>query len=1809
MTLAEDRNPDPLPQLLGYVIVEQLYAGSRTNVYRAVENGSQRPVILKVLQQEYFNVNNLLQFRNQYTIAKHLDIPGIICPYRLEAYGNTYALVMEDFGGISLREYCRNQRLALTDVLAIALQLADILKELHQHRVIHKDIKPANILIHPESKQIKLIDFSIASLLPKETQEIKNPDGLEGTLAYIAPEQTGRMNRGIDYRADFYAFGVTLFELLTGQLPFPSTDPMELVYCHIAKQPPSLDPSNIPSVMGEIVHKLMAKNAEDRYQSILGLKHDLETCWHQLKTKGTIAPFAIGSQDMGDRLLIPEKLYGREAEVQTLLASFERVTQGATELMLVAGFSGIGKTAVINEVHKPIVRQRGYFIKGKYDQFNRNIPFAALVQAFRDLIRQLLSQPDWQLQVWKTDLANVLEDSAQVLIEMIPELEHILGVQPPVPELSGAAAQNRLHLLFQKFIQVFTAPDHPLVLFLDDLQWVDSASLALVQSIMSKANTGYLLVIGAYRDNEVPPTHPLMVALNELEQSQTKITTITLQPLSEANLNCLIADTLHCSEQLTTQFTHLAYQKTKGNPFFVTQFLKALHQEQLITFDSYAGHWQCDLTQVREAALTDDVVEFMAQQLQKLPTVTQKVLQLASCIGNQFDLDTLAIISQQSPLDTANHLWRALQEGLILPVSETYKFFQADAPESENYPAIAVSYKFLHDRVQQAAYSLIPEAQAALTHWQIGQLLLQGLSPPQQDERIFDIVNQLNLGKAATANSSQPQQLAQLNLRAGEKARLSAAYQAACTYFTSGIDLLPFETWQTDYGLIYALHRQGAEAAYLSGNFDRAENLYRVALTQAQTPLDKAAIYRLQMTQYHLQGRNAEAIAIQRQSLQLLGWTVPEDPESIQASLDEQIAYVNGFLEQQTIASILEFARMTDESIAEMLRILQIFFYTAWLGGQTTLALLAAAKMAALSLQYGNSAMSPWGYASYGLIAVSILKNNGMAYQFGDLAVNLCEQFDNDDVKVMTNFIFAADLHSWCRPLREADPYYNNALKYGMNAGNWLTVSFMMMQSGSDRLTYGKNLDELYEIAQTHVAFLRQIKSVENLDALVVGVLQPIRQLLGLTRTPFSFDDESFSESEYLQRYHHSPYHLAWFYSVKIRHAYLFDQPFLFPDLIAKLSIIEDTIPTHAKVPSSVFYVILMHLALIERANDAAESHAHWQAIRPLEERLARWEEDCPENIQHKRLLIQAEKARLTGRNVVASEFYDSAIASANAQGYLYEEALANERAAKFYLDWCKEKLAASYMQAAHSCYLQWGAKAKVSQLEFHYPQILSDIQTPDSAPALPSAITRSVSSTSTDPTVWLDLPAVMKAAQAISQEIELDKLLATLMQIAITNAGAQKGYLILRQEQQWLVVAQADLQQAMTLSIPLDECKDVSQSLIYSVARTQTAAVFEHLSHAPSFAGDRYVLTYQPKSALCMPISRQGNMVGILYLENNLAIGAFTGDRLEVLQLLISQAAISLENARLYQQVAAYSQTLETEVARKTQALQQKTHDLEETLKTLQQTQAQLIHTEKMSSLGQLVAGIAHEINNPVSFIQGNIPYVENYVTEILNLLALYQQEYPQPCPTIETKVQEIALDFLSQDLFQILKSMTTGSDRIEQIVASLRNFSRLDETGFKDVDIHSGIESTLLILQNRLYGSSHQPAIQVVKEYGQIPKVTCFPSQLNQVFLHIINNAIDAIRESGENNRTPEIQIRTEITNNKQLRITIANTGPVIPEAIQPHIFEPFFTTKPVGEGAGLGLFISYSIIQKHSGTLKVRSQPGENTEFEILLPQPLA
>ncbi|MBD2488503.1 ATP-binding sensor histidine kinase [Aulosira sp. FACHB-615] len=1942
---------DTLVKIPGYRISEELYNGSRTLVYRAVRESDSIPVVIKLLKNPYPSFSELLLFRNQYTIGKNLNSPLIIQTYSLEPLHNGYMLVMEDFGGISLKDYfSKNQGLAsLEEFLILAIALCDTLNLLYHERIIHKDIKPSNILINPETKQIKLIDFSIASLLPRETQTLVNPNVLEGTLAYISPEQTGRMNRGIDYRTDFYSLGVTFYEFLTGELPFSSNDAMELVHSHIAKIPPLLHAINrdIPSVISEIVSKLMAKNAEDRYQSALGLKFDLEKCLTQLRETGEIQSFAIASRDLCDRFIIPDKLYGRETEVNTLLEAFERVSQGTTEMMLVAGFSGIGKTAVVNEVHKPIVRQRGYFIKGKYDQFNRNIPFSAFVQAFRDLMGQLLTESDVQIEQWKHKILEAVGENGQVIIEVIPELENIIGAQLPVVELSGAAAENRFNLLFQKFTQIFTTKEHPLVIFLDDLQWADSASLKLIQLLI--ANTGHLFIIGAYRDNEVNPGHPLLLTLGEIQKTQTKINTITLAALSQVQVNKLAADTLKCPEDVAWNLSVLIYQKTQGNPFFTTQLLKALHQDKLIQFDFELGCWQCDISQVSIKVVTDDVVAFMSLQLRKLPPSTQEILQLAACIGNSFDLATLAIVSQQSQIETAACLWKALQEGLILPISDVYKFYigtETLRHTSENQQI--VNYKFLHDRVQQAAYSLIPDEQKQATHYQIGQLLLSKISPEDTEERIFELVGQLNHGQTLMSEQHQRDDLARLNLIAARKARTTTAYQGGREYVRVGLSLLGETAWQRQYEITLAFYELAAELASLCGDYAAMESVIETVIEQAQSVLEKVNVYRIRIVSLISQNKLLESIEVARNVLALLGLPLPET--MTEADFPPIIAEVNQLIGERDIEDLVHLPRMSDRRIMAIVEIMTRLFSSAYISGSSLYVALVTIPVK-LSIEYGNTLASIAAYSCYSIIVANFLQDVNAGVKFNQLAIQLTSALE---AKVMKPEAFhTAGLFTSHRKfhIRDILPLVQEGYTTGLEVGNIEYVGYNAHAFCANSFWCGRPLDTLEpEIRAYHQALVQmsQLTPANWCRVYWQGTLN----LLGDAESPHIFAGEAIEETEFLSQIISARDLLCLyaFYVFKLMLCCLFDEV-----ETARIYAVEVKRYFNGGVGTLgeaefYFYDSLTVLATLRQGLE--ERSPLLQQVEENQTKLQQqWANYAPMNHQHKFDLVEAERYGILGKYYEAGDWYDRAISGAKANGYIQEEALANELAAKFYLDWGKEKIAAGYIQEAYYCYARWGAKAKIADLEIRYPQLLAPIlqqsrsvvSTNETIFTVGTVTKSSSSASSSSVSHTLDLTAILKASQTISGEIELEKLLSSLLSIVIENAGADKCVLMLLQDNNLLI--QGSITQGsepiVLQSLPIADSQDIPHKLIYKVKNNQQTVVLLDANADITFANDPYIIRQQPQSVLCSPILNQGKLLGILYLENNLVTGAFKSDRVEILNLLCSQAAISLENARLYQLSQKSKQQLERSLDELSAAqlrlqasgkrlqllveqtplaviewdtnfcvtdwnpaaerifgytkqealgrqlqfiipptiqiqidqivcnllsqqggnykinenitkdgktiicawynnplvnadgeligvasladditerqlaavqLQQKAQELEQALQDLQQAQLQMVQTEKMSALGNLVAGVAHEMNNPLGFIAATLKQAKPTFADIIEHLKIYQETLPDKTEEILDHEAEIDLEYTIEDLPKMLDSMTMACDRLKNISTSLRTFSRADRDYKVPFNLHEGIDSTILILKHRLKANEQRPAIEVVTNYANLPQLECFPGQLNQVFMNILANAIDALDESNHGRSFAEIQahpnqitITTSIAD-KFVKISIADNGKGMSAEVKHKIFDHLFTTKGVCKGTGLGLAIARQIIEeKHGGKITVNSILGEGTEFIISLP----
>ncbi|MBK4728400.1 AAA family ATPase [Oxynema sp. CENA135] len=1787
----------------GYQILALIYESDRSIVYRGRREQDKQPVVLKVLKKDYPTAEEISRYRQEYEITRSLNLPSVVKAYALEKYQNTLVTILEDFGGESLRILMNSQKFTLLGFLNLAIQITQSLGEIHAANIIHKDINPSNITFNPATGDLKIIDFSIASILTRDNPTIQNPHALEGTLAYMSPEQTGRMNRSLDYRTDFYSLGVTFYELLTGQLPFPSTDAMELVHAHLAKQPTPPHEINpeIPPVLSEIILKLLAKTPEKRYQSAWGLGTDLEECLKQLEQNDRIEAFPLATQDISDKFQIPQKLYGREKELNTLAQAFENARQGRSELMLVAGYSGIGKSALVREISKQISDNGGYFIAGKFDQFQRSIPYSAIVSAFSELVQQLLTQSEEELEVWKGKLIDSFGSNGQIIIDVIPEIEFIVGPQPPVQVLGPNESQNRFNLVFQNFIRVFCDREHPLVIFIDDLQWADSATLKLLELMMGEEAIGSLLILGAYRDNEVSPTHPLMMSLEALEKRGSTIHKMVLQPLNLEHICELTAETLHAELAKVQRLGKLIQSKTQGNPFFVIQFLKTLYQENMLTFippqPGKVGGWDWDIDRIEAVGITDNVIELMVGKLKKLPDSTQEVLRLAACLGNQFDLNTLSLIHEKEASETLQHLLPAIEDRLILPGGES--------DENENQPInplLILNYKFLHDRVQQAAYALIEDADKKAVHLRIGRMLLVSTPPEYWTERIFELVDHLNVARESIEDEAEKIQLAQLNLEAAKKAKMATAYVAARQYLIAGMEGLSDRLWKIDYDLAFSLYRERADVEYLNGNFEGSEQFIVKTLANINNNLQKAELYNLLIVQNSLRAKYKEATQAGKEGLKLLNVELEE--EGLDEAIARELEQVKRNLGDREIITLSEDNPLENPEIKIALSLLTNLLTPAYLSS-LQLWILSLLKGVNLSLKHGSIAESGLLYCNYGLLAGSMSQDYHAAYQFGRLALELTEKWNNLQFKCKALASIANGLNYWFKPIQESNLLNQEGYKAALESGDLEYAGYFLHNEELNAFFQGKPLEEISSKIPKYLHFARRTKNQLSTDTLL-GLQIMLRDLWNNKGQNF-LDSEELDEAEYLAncREHQNFYSLCIYQIHKFHLLYLegdFENALEWArEAEGQLASITGTIPA----TEYNFFSSLLWAALYPTSS-AEEQSQYWGKLEANQQQMKVWADNCPANFLHKCCLVEAEMARISGNIEGAIAAYDRAIQSAHEFDFVQNEALANELAARFWLEQGKEKYAKVHLTDAYYAYRRWGARRKIEQLEQGYSHLL--VKTPPPPATIDTRTTAIHTTTSGGSSGLLDLATVMKASQAISSEIVLDKLLSSLMKILIENAGAERGVLLFPKNGELAIAAEASATQervvvrdynAGDLQMRGLSPEDLPVTAINYVERTRGDIVLDRATEEGRFNTDPYIVRYQVKSLLCTPILDRGQLIAILYLENNLTVGAFTPDRLEFLRLISSQAAISLENALLYASV-------EQKVRERTQELNEKNLRLEQTLRELQRTQAQLIQSEKMSSLGQLVAGVAHEINNPVSFIYGNLSPAGDYVRDLLGLIQLYRERYPDPGPEIQAEIEDIDLDFLVEDLQKLLNSMKVGAERIRNIVLSLRNFSRHDEAEMKPVDIHEGIASTLTILQPRLKQGGGGRGIQTIEEYGRLPKVTCYASQLNQVFMNIFSNAIDAFENGGPSDPAPTIRIHTEAPDDLSILIRIADNGCGMSEEVCQRIFDPFYTTKPVGGGTGLGLSIGYSIVvDAHGGELSCVSQLGKGSEFTIRIP----
>jgi len=1790
----------------------------------------------------------LERLAHEYELKDELDGAWALRPLELVREDGRTALVLEDPGGELLASLLGTP-MELGRFLRLAIRITVALRKFHQRGLVHKDLKPAHILVNCADGEVRVTGLGVASRLPRERQAPDPPEIIAGTLAYMAPEQTGRMNRSIDSRSDLYALGVTFYQMLTGRLPFSATDPMEWVHCHIARRPvpPGELIKNVPAPVSQIILRLLAKAAEDRYQSAAGLESDFRRCLTTWESQRRIDDFPLGERDAPDRLLIPEKLYGRAREVEILLAAFDRVVKGgAPELVLVSGHSGIGKSSVVNELYKVLVPPRGLFASGKFDQYKRDIPYATLGQAYQSLIRRLLGQSDAELALWRDALLEALGPNARLMADLVPELKLIIGDQPPVPDLEPQQAQGRFQLVFRRLIGIFARPDHPLALFLDDLQWVDAATLDLLEDLVTRSDLQHLMLIGAYRDKEIDAAHPLTRKLAVIRQAGARVQEIRVLPLARDDVGQLIADTLRCEVERAAPLAQVVHEKTGGNPFFVIQFLHALAEEDLLRFDYGAACWCWDLARIHAKGYTENVVDLMVGKLSRLPVETQQALQQLACLGNVAAVATLAIVLATSEAQVRASLWPAVRQELV--------------------ERLEGDFRFIHDRVQEAAYSLIPKGLRSEVHLRVGRLLLTQTPPEKREEAIFEIVNQLNRGVALIAQQEERDELAALDLIAGKRAKASTAYASALSYLNAGAALLAEDSWERRRELTFALELNRAECEFLTGALAPAEERLNVLSTRAATTIERASVACLRLDLYTALGQSDRAIAVGLDYLRPFGvdWSPHPTDEDVRREYERFWSQLGS----RTIEDLIELPLMTDPASLATMDVLTNLVSPAAATDEKLFS-LAMCWAVNLSLERGNSDGSCPTYVQFGCIAGGRFGDLDSASRFGRLGCELVERRGLKRFQARTYLGTAWHLVSYKKSFRIARDLLDRAFEIANKSGD---LMYMGWYSGfyllENLLVAGAPLIEVQREAERGLAFAQQMQLAHVID-IIPSYLGFVRMLRGSTPKFGSFNDEQFDEAQFETRLASNPalapaggvYHLrklqARFhtgdYGAAIKAA---DRAKRLNPLLSRLMF---------AAADYHFYSALSHAACSGRGPDGGREK-RLDTLAAHHRQLQVWAENCPENFESRAALVGAEIARIEGRAIDAIDLYERAIRSARESGWVQNEALAYELAARFYSARGLEEFTRLYLRNARQSYLRWGADGKARQLDELYPHLREDERLP------------SPTSTIGAPVEHLDLATVIKVSQAVSGEIVLDKLVDTVMRTAIEQAGAERGVLILSRGAERRIAAEVMISGDTVIVQLRNEAvtgEGLPESVLQYVLRARESVILDDAAAQSPFAADPYIRQRQARSVLCLPLLNQARLIGVLYLENNLARRVFVPGRTAVVKLLASQAAMALEVTYLYRDLEQREakirrlvdaniigifiremtgeidgpiveandaflgtvgfdredllsgrirwrvltppewrdrdaravaelkttgtvQAYEKEYLRKDGSrvpvlvgaatledgayalafvldlTERKRAEAEARESDLRygEMQMELAHANRLATMGQLTASIAHEVNQPIGAV-------------VANAQAALRWLGAQP-PELE-------------EVRQCLARIVRDGHRAGDVIGRIRSLIGKAPPQRDALAINEAIREVIALLHGEVV--KHGVSVQMQLAEG-LPLVQGDRVQLQQVILNLLLNAIEAM--CGVSAGARDLLISTEpAASSGGVLVAVQDTGPGLDPAQRERPFEAFYTTKP--EGLGMGLSICRSIIEAHGGRLWAEANTPRGAIFQFTVP----
>lgn len=1496
MQIIGTENKNILP---GFQIGKLQYKSSHSVYLLGLDLNANHKVLVRFLKKKYPDAETISRFRHEHELLSELyDVDGIPCPIHMEEtiYGPT--MVIKYFDGHLISEViqalhagqksppsflCPETADPVSAFLEFGILISGVIEKFNSKGIVHLQIHPDDIVWNPQTGRVMIIDFSAAKKLAKPHKTIIPADISKGNLAYIAPEQTGRVNRTIDFRTDFYAIGVIFYEMLTGSLPFDTNDPMEMVHSHIAKTPEAphaINPS-VPPVISSIILKLMAKNPENRYQSPHGLIMDLQQCREQLRTQTKITDFEIGRSDITNKLKIPQKLYGRKTEVKMLHAAFERVAAGSREAVFVTGDAGIGKSRLVEEIRHPVRNKNGFFISCKFDRFKRDIPYAPLISGFKELIRQILTKDEAFILRWRNDLFKELGSNCRVIMDVIPDLEMITGRLAPLPELSTIESQKRFQLVFNRFVKMSATEDHPLVIFLDNLQWADNASLNMIESLLNASEISFCLGIATYREADVNDDHPLNLFTDALKSTNVTPGFIRLAPLDISPINQLIADSLMATSDITRELSTLVRKKTGGNPFFTFEFIKTLFDKGHIAYD---GEWIFNMSAVIQEDITENMITLMADHLQKLPQSLQEILQTAACIGVEFDSALLARVMKKSEAMLSQEMAGAIHEGFLVSIDN--------------------GVKFVHDRVRDAAYSLMDKKLRSLNHYKIGNEILKSKDTKQVNQNIFEIVHQLNQAISRIKDQTGRTDLAELNLTAAVKAKTAAAYLAARKYLQQAKALLTKTPWTDSYPLTLEIFNESCEIGYLTGNHEAADKDYDAVLKNARNPFDKVNVLEVKIVMYTGANQPAKAIELGIEALNMLGVGFPK--KATTPAVIRGLLRVKWLLRNKTMDDLINLPEMTDPKKMAIARILMRITEPSYVENPTFL-IIAVLKLLALTIKYGNSVDSAFAFVTYGALLCGAFGEYTKGREYAELALKAIDKFNAVQLKAKVNLIIGGGIHHWTKPLREDLVYHLESYNRGGEIGDHSFAAYGVTCYMYTMFFLGEPLEKVDEKFQNFTDPMEKLHQESSFQEFLIWhqLVENLRTAPGdPTQINGSICDAEATLSQWRQV---NDLNRLGIHNVGQMLLY-----YLFDEFDAAIKCAEEGKKYLEAIMGQIFvseYYYYYSLSLIAACfgSDRRPRRRYINQIRSNQKKMKKWAHHAPENFGHQYCLIEAGLAAICGSFEKAVTFFNQAINKANQTEFLQDQAITNEFAGKFWLKAENPEIATIFLTRAYQCYMRWGATSKVRWLEKTYPQLISDADNKGAIEQGKDVATRVPPEKTLTHMSDLDVNTVIQAAQTLSEEIVLEQLVNQLVRLNIETAGAEKGVLLLKREGRFEVEAVGRAGKSkIHVSRPKGPVSnEVPISLIRFVDRTEKTVVLKDAASEELFSDDPYITMHSPRSIICIPVAHQQHLIAVMYLENNLADGIFTPKQQEILKILASQAAISINNAILYEELA----------------------------------------------------------------------------------------------------------------------------------------------------------------------------------------------------------------------------------------------------------------------------------------------------------------